>query len=38
MFGFQPSSLRISNDVTYDVSNNVSNLVYQIPTSKTQGK
>ncbi len=38
MFGFQPGFLHISKDVTYDVNNKVSSLMYQMPTIITQGK
>ncbi len=37
MFIFQPCSLHISKDVLYDSNNLVSSLLYQIPTTSSQG-
>ncbi len=38
MFSFQPSSLHISKDVSYDFNNFVSSFLYQIPMTSLQGR
>jgi hypothetical protein len=38
MFTFQPRSLHISKDISYDYNNFVSNSLYQIPITSFQGR